>query len=91
MGLEMDDKRGLGGMGQVLGDMGQDGMELAWDDMVLVWEVDGMELVLVRGMELVLGGKEQVWVRDRQVPLVCMPVLGGGKVSPRDSEEFPHR
>ena len=36
MELEMDDKRGLGGMGQVLGDMGQDGMELAWDDMVLV-------------------------------------------------------
>ena len=55
MGLEMDDKLGLGGMGQVLGDMGQDGMELVWDDVMLVWEVDGMGLVLVRGMELVLG------------------------------------
>ena len=51
----MDDKRGLGGMGQVLGDMVQDGMELAWDDMELVWEGDGMELALVRDMELVLG------------------------------------
>ena len=60
MGLEMDDKLGLGGMGQVLGDMGQDGMELAWDDMVLVWEVDGMELALVRDMELVLGDMELV-------------------------------
>ena len=56
----MDDKRGLGGMGQVLGDMGQDGMELAWGDMVLVWEVDGMELALVRDMELVLGDMELV-------------------------------
>ena len=56
----MDDKRGLGGMGQVLGDMGQGGMELAWDDMVLVWEVDGMELALVRDMELVLGDMELV-------------------------------
>ena len=56
----MDDKRGLGGMGQVLGDMVQDGMELAWDDMVLVWEVDGMELALVRGMELVLDDMELV-------------------------------
>ena len=45
---------------QVLGDMGQDGMELAWDDMVLVWEVDGMELALVRGMELVLDDMELV-------------------------------
>jgi hypothetical protein len=60
MELEMDDKRGLGGMGQVLGDMEQDGMELAWDDMVLVWEVDGMELALVRDMELVLGDMELV-------------------------------
>ena len=49
MGLEMDDKRGLGGMGQVLGDMGQDGMELAWDDMELVY--DELELVYDMALE----------------------------------------